>query len=557
MLMADDSVGQDVIQRLVDEAWSARSSWASRRKWRFRSASADPGDPEVRAFAEFGLAPVSSLATNDQLDELQAWRDGLQIPANSAFLDGTLLLTVEALLDWDKPNILTPVTLWELTAFIDALVCFDQLYCIASPAIDVSLFNERLGAEVLAVIPDPEEGILRRLAGHAAANGLSDMSQLRARAGHDDAWGQEVQAVVEGWRAVLGPDIPNDGPFDVSGVDIRLATMNVTPGSPQWDRHRAPASSLDYYRWGVLGPDLQLLTALREAGSPSSAILAGGALARDDPDRSFYHPMRVLIEATRLPQTPASTRRPPLSDRQRFAATATYRTYVNQGIANALALPYLPGTLRMPFRRLFVRRAGEIQDELVTAALADRVFAQQQPSSPLILPFFTAAVLQRAATREDIWRQMAEVRHQSAAFRRTRADLDRMLERSEVSAEALRVQNAVRDEALKLADLAGASQQAASVALGVVAQTGIVPLAGALKVGVDAAKGVGRGGSWTRVWRRLFHRHEYFLAQTNTQAMALTNALPQLQQLWQMPKIGGYLTRFANSTQEMGRVLRG
>ena len=88
---------------------------------------------------------------------------------------------------------------------------------------------------------------------------------------------------------------------------------------------------------------------------------------------------------------------------------------------------------------------------------------------------------------------MAQVRDQSAAFRRVSADLDRMLERSEVSAEALRFQISLRDEALKLADLAGAAQESASIALGVVAQTGIVPLAGALKVGVDAAWGVGCG----------------------------------------------------------------
>jgi hypothetical protein len=108
----------------------------------------------------------------------------------------------------------------------------------------------------------------------------------------------------------------------------------------------------------------------------------------------------------------------------------------------------------------------------------------------------------------------------------------------------------------KLTDLAGAAQQAASVSLGVVAQTGIVPLAGALEIGVNAARGVSHGGSWTRIWRRLFRRHEYFLAQTNTQAMALTNALPQLQQLWQMPKIGGYLNQFADAMQHIGHVLR-
>ena len=81
-------------------------------------------------------------------------------------------------------------------------------------------------------------------------------------------------------------------------------------------------------------------------------------------------------------------------------------------------------------------------------------------------------------------------------------------------------------------------------------------LAGALKTGVDAIQGVGRNGSWTRIWRRLFHRHEYFLAQTNSQAIALTNALPQVQQLWEMPRIGGYLKQFASATQQIGYVLR-
>lgn len=74
----------------------------------------------------------------------------------------------------------------------------------------------------------------------------------------------------------------------------------------------------------------------------------------------------------------------------------------------------------------------------------------------------------------------------------------------------------------ELADLAGAAQQSANVALRFVAQTGIVPLADALKTGVDAVQGVGRSGSWARLWRRLFHRR---------QAIALTKALPQVQQL--------------------------
>ena len=77
----------------------------------------------MRGFAEFGLPPDSTLATDDQLRDLETWRDNLRILANSAFLDGALLRTVKTLLDSNGSWALTPVTLWELTAFIDALVC--------------------------------------------------------------------------------------------------------------------------------------------------------------------------------------------------------------------------------------------------------------------------------------------------------------------------------------------------------------------------------------------------------------------------------------------------
>jgi hypothetical protein len=565
--MADDSAGLGAIRGLVDKEWSVDA------------ASSDPDDPMVRGFAEFGLPTNSRFATEHGLHRMQTWRDDLQLHANSAFVDSTLLLTVEALLGPRGPDVLTPVTLWELTAFIDALVCFDRLYCIANPVVDVSDFNRRLGADVLTAIPDPRAGTLRDLAIEAAANGLSDMANLWAQAWPvirawpgvwapdkaDYPFAQEVQAVVDGWRAVLGPDLPIKAPFNVSSLDVRLDEM-MGGTSGEYDDKYDPGDDLS----------VVLIDGSAAAGEPGDdlpAIVINGSSAANDESgpRSIIveyeweqlqvdpiqRRLGVLIDATRLERPAAGSAADlPFESRERFAAASTYRTYVNQGIANALALPYLPSTLRMPFRKLFVERAAEVQDELVAIALADQVFARQQPSSPLILPFFSAAVLQRAAAREDVWTQMAEVRDKSTTFRRVRADLDRMLERSLVSPEALQIQKAIRDEALKLTDLAGAAQESFSVALGVVAQTGIVPLAGALKTGVDAAQGLGRGGSWTRIWRRLFHRHEYFLSQTSSQAIALTNALPQIQQLWQMPKIGGYLQRFASATQQMGQVLR-
>lgn len=165
VLVTGASMGpNDVAHRLVETAWSGDV------------APLDPDDPLVRGFAEFGLHARSPLATEEQLRGLGAWRDSLRIPPNSAFLDGTLLLTVDALLGAGGAEVLTPVTLWELTAFIDALVCFDRLYCIGNPVIDVPEFNRRLGGDVLTAIPDPDDGMLRRVAAGAAEAGVHGRS---------------------------------------------------------------------------------------------------------------------------------------------------------------------------------------------------------------------------------------------------------------------------------------------------------------------------------------------------------------------------------------------
>jgi hypothetical protein len=200
--MSEASADVSVIRRMINEAWSAHA------------ASADPDDARVRGLAEFGLPPSSSLATHDQLPRLETWRKSLRIPANSAFVDGTLLQTVHALIDpYGRPDVLTPVTLWELTTFIDALVCFDRLYCIANPDIDVTRFNRLLGTEVLSPLPDPDAGMLRRLATEASVDGLANMRILARKVGSDDEFGQEVQTVAKGWQAVLGADLPRRQPL--------------------------------------------------------------------------------------------------------------------------------------------------------------------------------------------------------------------------------------------------------------------------------------------------------------------------------------------------------
>ena len=58
--MADGSTGTNVVRHLVDTAWSARDA-----------ALADPDDPLVRGFAEFGLPSYSPLAAENQLRALE------------------------------------------------------------------------------------------------------------------------------------------------------------------------------------------------------------------------------------------------------------------------------------------------------------------------------------------------------------------------------------------------------------------------------------------------------------------------------------------------------
>jgi hypothetical protein len=58
--MAQGSIGPGAVRSLVDAAWPADT------------APADPDDPQVRGFAEFGLPLDSELATEDGLRGLRA-----------------------------------------------------------------------------------------------------------------------------------------------------------------------------------------------------------------------------------------------------------------------------------------------------------------------------------------------------------------------------------------------------------------------------------------------------------------------------------------------------
>ena len=104
--MTSEDAGTGVIHR-----------WLAERGRLNPGFTLSPDDPVVHAFVEFGLPASSAFGTDEQLHRLEAWREDLQIPANSVFVDGTLILTIEALLGPQGPEVITPVTLWELTTF--------------------------------------------------------------------------------------------------------------------------------------------------------------------------------------------------------------------------------------------------------------------------------------------------------------------------------------------------------------------------------------------------------------------------------------------------------
>jgi hypothetical protein len=136
------------------------------------------------------------------------------------------------------------------------------------------------------------------------------------------------------------------------------------PGSPIWMESR-PATREANQTLGIsrILRSCSPICLRTSSTAPQQAVKAPSTLGTSSCGSS----------SKRLPRSPGdSEKRPPYEARRQFAAFSTYRTYVNQAVANALALPYLPGTLRMPFRRLFVERAAHVRDELVTLALANR-----------------------------------------------------------------------------------------------------------------------------------------------------------------------------------------
>ena len=166
-LMANGGAGLGVIRRLVDTAWSANV------------ASADPDDPLVRGFADFGLPPIHR---SQRRISFAIWRRGgttygsLRIvPSWTARCSGRFRPCSQR---W--PDALTPVTLWDLTAFIDALVCFDRLYCVADPVIPAR-FQPVTRCGRADGHPRPRRwDARRRLAGRPGSVGVRDAKPARA-----------------------------------------------------------------------------------------------------------------------------------------------------------------------------------------------------------------------------------------------------------------------------------------------------------------------------------------------------------------------------------------
>lgn len=229
-----------------------------------------------------------------------------------------------------------------------------------------------------------------------------------------------------------------------------------------------------------------------------------------------------------LPMSSAGHCEPVLGD-------MTFRAYASQSFANVLGIPYAPATVRMPFRYYFCKRSWELEDRLRSVEAATEAYRQLARESDLVLPVFLAVALADAQQPEDVWLRLAELRLKAGPFRKHRVELDESLSLGEVSDTSRRLLAAVRSEALKLTDLFGFGYKLIAQVLGRLAQATPPQLPDDVSTMLGIIRSDLPADVRQRLWWWFFRPELRFLTEVRTQSRQMTNAIPMIGKLWDLP----------------------
>jgi hypothetical protein len=188
-------------------------------------------EPYISAYATLGVPYSYSCCTPQSgYSDLISYRGNVPDPNGAAWMDNTTLATASVLLSEEGRQVITPLTLWDLSTFIQASVCHDRIYHHTHSNVDDERINSLLGDTVLTSVRPPTEALppgVDTRAFFAWAEHVPEpwegahryVCELWREA-HEWLWrlhesrdamtldGRALRAVADSWRSALGrPDL--------------------------------------------------------------------------------------------------------------------------------------------------------------------------------------------------------------------------------------------------------------------------------------------------------------------------------------------------------------
>lgn len=476
-------------------------------------------EPAMMGYAEYGV-PWNWAACPDLagLKDVAAYRALAEDTNCSAWMDNTTIVHACALMSAKKPDVMTPLTVWDLASFIRAAVCNEYIYHLEHPDIDDARVNKMLGGEVLRTVPlpirateedwsppNPWDGAHRFMCETWYAS-YRWLRHLHDSVGRNTLDGKQMQVITEAWRAVLGSaDLEPIELVDFGGVNRR------------W---RSPSNHL---LWEIAD-----ITHLDDTRMHLDSD--------EDFQRCFRENREFAVHKKRTSNI--------LSD-------LNLRTYINQRIAEFFMLPYACSPGRIPFRGHLYARSLHVQQELTFSKVIDNRYEKLAQAAQLRLPIFLALALRDSVTPEGLWVTLAELRAEASAFRAHRKEMDLALARGNLE-EANNISQALHTSVESLLKVAGnVTASEGAVILEDLSKGDISMVSTSIGAVVAAETGALESSFTERLMRRLRRPQLLWISDIVEQSHHLTEALPDLSRIWEIPpkRQPIFAERFRNMAQ--------
>lgn len=471
-------------------------------------------EPASLGYAKYGI-PYGSSVCQDQkrLQDIEAYRAIVENTNCSAWMDNTTIMTACRLMSENGAEVMTPLTVWDLVTFINAVVCYEHIYHHEHPAVDDVEINKLLGGNMLKSVPVPfqEPGENRYLPKDEDWNGAYRfmchvwqesyywLERLYRSVGTRSLDGQQIEAVTNAWRKALGKDdLKPEDLVDYKGVN---------------NRWRSPSN-------GLLSQIVDF-TSLED----TQIYL--------DPDEKF----KEFFSS---------------KERKKVLSDLNLRSHINQRIAEFFELPYACSAARLPFRKYLYDRGLKIHQELTTAKVIDERYGELSGGVHLRLPVFLAVALREAKTPTDLWSAIAKLRQGATKFRTYRAELDEELARGDKrkAEEMAKALSTSMDSLLEITSRVTANATASVKLVWSLSQGDLLTATNDISAVVAAGKGLLETSFVERLMWRLRKPQLLWINDVVEQSTHLTEALDGFSRVWQIPlnRQEVFLERFKSMT---------